>query len=387
MATKFGYFLIADITGYTQYLSASELDHAQQILTALLNVLIRQTKPPLVISRLAGDAVISYGIREQFVAGQTFIEMLEDTYVSFRRQIEVMVRNTSCECKACQNIPSLDLKFFVHYGEFSIQKLDGHDELVGSDVNMIHRLLKNSVTERTGLKAYTLFSEAALKALGLAEDIPNLIALTESYEHLGEVTIFVEDMRPAWEARRDAMQVGIAPDDEVLRFEAVLRAPPEVVWNNIVQPEAFNVLLGGDKMGLAKRRGSRVAKGTVYNCYHGDALIENVVVGWRPFEQLTLQFALPIPLLEATMLAELRLQAVPEGTALTEIFSKTRGSLPARLAGDGAIKAQQGHFRELFERFVAHVEAEAAEMASVAEGAPIPTAAEVDAAARQSLSA
>jgi hypothetical protein len=47
VATQFGYFLIADITGYTQYLSASELDHAQKTLTALLNLLIKHTKPPL----------------------------------------------------------------------------------------------------------------------------------------------------------------------------------------------------------------------------------------------------------------------------------------------------------------------------------------------------
>ena len=49
MATSFGYFLIADITGYTQYLSESELDHAQKSLTALLNLLIKHTRPPLVI--------------------------------------------------------------------------------------------------------------------------------------------------------------------------------------------------------------------------------------------------------------------------------------------------------------------------------------------------
>src|SRR4051812_19755187 len=112
MATQFGYFLIADITGYTQYLSESELDHAQKTLTALLNLLINHTKPPLIISRLAGDAVISYGLRGSFVGGQTFAEILEETYVSFRQQIELMVHNTTCQCNACRNIGSLDLKFF-----------------------------------------------------------------------------------------------------------------------------------------------------------------------------------------------------------------------------------------------------------------------------------
>src|SRR5690242_8543864 len=169
LATEHGYFLIADITGYTQYLSASELDHAQKTLTALLNLLISHTKPPLIISRLAGDAVISYGLRDNFVLGQTFVGMLKDTYVSFRRAIDLMVRNTTCPCNACRNIGSLDLKFFVHYGEFGVQRLDAHDELVGSDVNLIHRLLKNSVKEATGIAAYTMYSDAAIHALGLSE--------------------------------------------------------------------------------------------------------------------------------------------------------------------------------------------------------------------------
>ena len=95
MSTRLGYFLIADITGYTQYLGASELEHAQKTLTALLNLLIHDTRPPLVISRLAGDAVISYGLSDNFLTGQTFAETIEDTYVDFRRAIERMVHNTT----------------------------------------------------------------------------------------------------------------------------------------------------------------------------------------------------------------------------------------------------------------------------------------------------
>ena len=64
--THEGYFLIADITGYTRYLSESELVHAQETLTALLELLVENTRPPLIISRLAGDAVISYGLSEEF---------------------------------------------------------------------------------------------------------------------------------------------------------------------------------------------------------------------------------------------------------------------------------------------------------------------------------
>src|SRR5262245_12874439 len=152
-----GYLLIADITGYTQYLSETELEHAQGTLTALLEVVLDQTKPPLVLSRLAGDAVISYALGDAFATGQTFIEMIENTYVAFRRLIEQMVMNNPCPCAACAHVGDLDLKFFVHYGTFVRQKLSAHEELLGNDVNLLFRLTKNKVTEKTGLAAYALY--------------------------------------------------------------------------------------------------------------------------------------------------------------------------------------------------------------------------------------
>jgi hypothetical protein len=82
-----GYLLIADITGYTRYLSESELEHAQATLMALLELLVENTRPSLIISRLAGDAVIGYGLQEDFFLGQAFIEKIEDTYVTFRKAL------------------------------------------------------------------------------------------------------------------------------------------------------------------------------------------------------------------------------------------------------------------------------------------------------------
>lgn len=44
--TYLGYLLIADISGYTVYLKESELEHAQETLTRLLEVLVDHTRPP-----------------------------------------------------------------------------------------------------------------------------------------------------------------------------------------------------------------------------------------------------------------------------------------------------------------------------------------------------
>jgi len=52
-----GFLLIADITGYTQCLSESELEHAQETLTALLMLLVDHTRPvsDLAIGRRCRD--------------------------------------------------------------------------------------------------------------------------------------------------------------------------------------------------------------------------------------------------------------------------------------------------------------------------------------------
>ena len=150
-----GFLLIADITGYTMYLSESELEHAHGTLTDLLEILVDHTRPPLQVSGLTGDAVLSYALDDGFVSSQTFLETIEDTYVAFRRAIELMVLNNTCQCNACANVSSLDLKFFIHHGSFVLQTVGDYEELVGSDVNLIHRLLKNKVTDELGFRAHT----------------------------------------------------------------------------------------------------------------------------------------------------------------------------------------------------------------------------------------
>ncbi|MEK6222145.1 MAG: hypothetical protein N2D54_07840, partial [Chloroflexota bacterium] len=65
-----GFLILSDITGYTAYLSKSELDHAQGTLTDLLKAMIKNTLPPQVISKLEGDAVFSYAPEGSFQHSQ-----------------------------------------------------------------------------------------------------------------------------------------------------------------------------------------------------------------------------------------------------------------------------------------------------------------------------
>jgi len=262
-----GYFLIADITGYTRYLSESELEHAQDTLTALLELF--------------------------FYYGQTFIEKIEDSYVDFRKTLERLVLNNTCRCNACANISNLDLKFFVHYGTFGIQRISDHDELVGSDVILLHRLLKNSVVEKTGFSGYALYTEAATKKLAIADIAGAMIPLVESYEHLGDVSIWVQDMHQVWEDKRHSVVEDFPADRVAMQFEIDIDLPAEIVWDYLIQPEFRNILFGADRMEIANRSQGRIAPGSVYQCYHGDKLIPRTILEWQPFERILVKELFP----------------------------------------------------------------------------------------------
>jgi Protein of unknown function (DUF2652) len=344
-SAKQGYFLIADITGYTAYLNESELEHAQHVLKTLLELLVAHTRPPLIIDRLAGDAVISYGLEDNFLSGQTFVEMIEDTYVAFRKAIELMVLNNTCRCSACANIANLDLKFFVHYGSFTIQELDRHNELLGPDVIVIHRLLKNHVTEATGLGAYTLYTDAAIKRLGIEAITETMLAHSEAYEHIGKINTWIQDMHPVWDKKQNEARITIAADDVLVYEEAEFPLPAEALWDIVSDPDYRATLLHTARQEVLNRQGGRIAPGSVYQCFHGDSRVTlQTILEWQPFEQMTTEDTTPVP--HTTVLINIKLSPTNKGTLLAITCSKLRGPWLYRtignVAGRSAVQSQIG---------------------------------------------
>ena len=82
MAKK-GFFILTDISGYTEFLTKSELDHAQDALQALFDVQLANIKHPFVISGFRGDAIFLYVPETNFCTPQTLLESLENLYFVF----------------------------------------------------------------------------------------------------------------------------------------------------------------------------------------------------------------------------------------------------------------------------------------------------------------
>ena len=102
-----GYLVIADISGYTQFLTDSELDHGNGVITDLLNSIIGAIEVPLTVSSIEGDAIFMYGEMTEGMYGQTVLESVELLHCAFASALENMVINTTCTCNACVNVGSL----------------------------------------------------------------------------------------------------------------------------------------------------------------------------------------------------------------------------------------------------------------------------------------
>jgi len=190
--TQTGYLVLADISGYTSFVAHTEIEHADIALSFLLEAIVEKLSGLLTISKLEGDAVFAYVEESKLPEGKSLLELIDSTYLAFRDQSEDLYSKATCQCRACRAIPTLDLKFMVHHGDFIVQQVAGIKDLLGTDVNLVHRLAKNHVAESTGWKGYALFTDQGLEHM--QTDKTSFVPQTESYEHLGDVETYVMDM-------------------------------------------------------------------------------------------------------------------------------------------------------------------------------------------------
>jgi hypothetical protein len=200
--TQTGYLILADISGYTSFVAQTEIEHADMALSFLLETIIEHLSSRLIISKLEGDGVFAYVEDNQVDKPGTLLELIDQTYMAFRDKAVKLHQGATCPCRACQALPTLDLKFMLHHGEFILQQVAGIQDLLGTSVNLVHRLSKNHITESTGWKGYLLFTDPVRQRMALNSD--QLFQYCETYEHLGEVDIFCMDMHVRYQAMKSS---------------------------------------------------------------------------------------------------------------------------------------------------------------------------------------
>ena len=120
------------------------------------------------------------------IDGSILQDTIEHCYLAFRRRLRDIGQASQCDCNACTYIPRLDLKFVVHHGLIARQRMAGREELVGRDVIVVHRLLKNDVQAESGIDAYALYTNDCVRIMGIADPAAaGLIEHRETYDIVG----------------------------------------------------------------------------------------------------------------------------------------------------------------------------------------------------------
>ncbi len=309
--------LIADISGYTSYLAGVELDHAQDILADLVTTVVGAMRPGFRLAKLEGDAAFAYVLAEK-IDGSQLLDTVERTYFAFRRRLRDIAQATACECNACVLMPRLDLKVIAHHGSVIRHRIAGREELVGSDVIVAHRLLKNHVVERLGIPAYALFSGSCVAAMAVDPVALGMTEHVDTYDDLGEVGAWVHDLGSAWTAELERRRTIVSERDAEFVLETVQPAPRDIVWSFMTDPAKRPRwqadVVGVDELPTAPRRGV----GTTNHCMHGTEMLIEEILDWRPTDYVTLRTTMPNGFQVVSTYA---FADAPEGTRVRILFT------------------------------------------------------------------
>lgn len=339
-----GCLLLADITGYTEYMGGTELMHAQDVVADLLETIVGAIEPMFTLSKLEGDAAFAYANADS-INPSMVMDTVEAAYFEFQKRLRDVAHATTCECNACVLIPSLDLKFFIHDGEYVIRLIARSEELTGPDVILVHRLAKGTSGEKIGKPAYAVYTKATLDSMGMDPSVLGFIPHTESFSDIGEIPVYVQDLALRWAFEQERNRDYVNSSQSVYEWSFETIAPPSVVWDYLTDPLKRPQWQTSVTEVVAQTEGRRGA-GSINHCMHGPDVVIEHVADWRPFSYITLRYESG----PATDWAwTYQLDPVDGGTRLTLRLSDPGGDLWSLMSADisASVEEQLGELETL----------------------------------------
>lgn len=188
---------IPDISGFTRFMGEIDYELSSVVIPALLNKIIYSNEIGLKISEIEGDAVLFYRTGN-LPTLKALIDQCIYFYTEFYHQMDIL-RTQNNVHKGAKKIPEmLGLKIILHFGrEIGVVPIGKNFKLIGQDVIVAHRLLKNSIA----IDEYILISDDLLsrfKEVNI-KDLFNWATLRPEsmmVDHLGQINFKYVDLKP-----------------------------------------------------------------------------------------------------------------------------------------------------------------------------------------------
>ncbi len=165
------FLFMPDISGFSKFVNETEIEHSTHIIRELLEIIINANEINLELMEIEGDAVFFYrfgktpGVHE-------IIQQSKNIFKKFHGHLLKYESQRICQCGACSTAGNLTLKFIIHKGIASSFRIGEHFKLMGKEIIILHRLLKNKIPENSYLlfteSLFTIFNDDYLKSKQLA---------------------------------------------------------------------------------------------------------------------------------------------------------------------------------------------------------------------------
>ncbi len=168
MTENKGLLFIPDISGFTQFVNSTEIEHSRLIVQELLEILINSNQLGLEVSEIEGDAILFYKFGEPPDLKDLY-KQVEKMFREFHKHLLAYDHKRYCHCNACNAAIELSIKVITHYGEFTTYNVKNFNKLIGKDVIVAHQLLKNEIEHHEYWLITPSISEKDNLKLDLAE--------------------------------------------------------------------------------------------------------------------------------------------------------------------------------------------------------------------------
>ena len=183
------FFCVPDITGFTRFIATANINFTKDVIPALLRKLIDANILKMKVGEIEGDAIFFYKTG-RLPAISRVTEQCKMIYKTFSDFIQSVANSDPENFEKYLANSQLGLKIIIHYGHTSVANIKGRTKLLGSDVIIAHKLLKNNIDEYN----YVLLTDKYLAKIKDKTKLANLFHWEELrtgkevYEYIGDVS-------------------------------------------------------------------------------------------------------------------------------------------------------------------------------------------------------
>lgn len=182
------FFCVPDITGFTKFIATSDIHFTKEVIPALLRKLIEANIINMSVGEIEGDAIFFYKTG-RLPSVNRVADQCKHLYKIFSDFLDNLREDDPDNYNRYLADNQLGLKIIIHYGNISLANIKGRIKLLGEDVIIAHKLLKNNINELN----YILLTEKYLSKVRNRKKLEQwfhweeLHSGFEEYEYIGEV--------------------------------------------------------------------------------------------------------------------------------------------------------------------------------------------------------